>query len=142
MIIAGGGFVGGFLQGIIGVGSGNTMMAALLTCGINPKVASATSGYQILFIGLSSLIEALAYEEISWVEVGWLFSICFIIGGALTFGLYWLIKDRPRGHKMILAFILTLCIICIVGVIPSIYLTQLYYGWPFMLDLLNKFCSV
>jgi len=60
-LITGGGFFGGFLQGIIGVGSGNCMVASMLTVGISPKVTSATSGYQIVFIGLSSLIEAIVF---------------------------------------------------------------------------------
>jgi len=60
-LIAGGGFFGGFLQGIVGVGSGNCMVASMLTVGINAKVTSATSGYQIVFIGLSSLIEAMVF---------------------------------------------------------------------------------
>lgn len=59
-IIAGGGFVGGLLQGVIGLGSGNMMIAALLHVGIDARVTGATSGYQIVFIGMASLIEALA----------------------------------------------------------------------------------
>lgn len=59
-IIAGGGFFGGFLQGIIGLGSGNMMIASLLYVGIDARVVGATSGYQIVFIGMASLIQALA----------------------------------------------------------------------------------
>jgi hypothetical protein len=77
-LITCGGFIGGFLQGVIGVGSGNLMVASLLTVGLNPKVTSATSGYQIVFIGLSSLIEALVNDELNWVETGWFLFICFL----------------------------------------------------------------
>jgi uncharacterized membrane protein YfcA len=51
-----GGFGAGFTQGVLGVGSGTVVMAALLSFPINPRSASATSGYQILFIGFASLV--------------------------------------------------------------------------------------
>ncbi len=140
--IAAGGFLGGFLQGIIGVGSGNTMVAAMLFLGIDAKVTSATSGYQIVFIGLSSTIEALANNELTWLEVGWFFSICFILGGILTFFMYKLLQKSEKGPKIILIIILALCVICIAGVAPSIYFTSKNYGWPFMLDIQKSFCSI
>lgn len=50
-----GGFLAGIVQGILGVGSGSCIMAVLLMTPINTTSASATSGYQILFIGLAAL---------------------------------------------------------------------------------------
>ena len=50
-----GGFFAGLIQGVLGVGSGTCIMATLLHLSINSTSASATSGYQILFIGLASL---------------------------------------------------------------------------------------
>jgi uncharacterized membrane protein YfcA len=46
-----GGLGAGFIQGILGVGSGTSIMAVLLALGIPPTVASACSGYQVFFIG-------------------------------------------------------------------------------------------
>lgn len=139
--VACGGFVGGILQGILGVGAGDSIVTALLTVGVAPRVASATSGYQIFFAGMSSLIGALAYSEISWADAGWLFGICFVVGGLLTLGLYYLLRNSPKAQKTLLAIIMGLCILCIVGIIPNIYLTQLYYGWNYMISILNNFCS-
>lgn len=51
-----GGFGAGLAQGILGLGSGTVVMATLLRFPINPRSASATSGYQILFNGLGSLV--------------------------------------------------------------------------------------
>ena len=55
-----GGITGGFLSGLIGLGAGNMMIIFMGLVGVNIKVASATSGYQILFIGSASLIQAVA----------------------------------------------------------------------------------
>lgn len=139
-IIAVGGFIGGFLQGIIGLGSGNTMVSALLVVGIDPKVTSATSGYQIVFIGASSLIEALANQELSWGEVCWLFSVCFFIGGSLTIVMYRLMESRPSMSRILLIIITALCVVSVVGTIPSIFLTHKYYGWKYMLTA-KGFCN-
>lgn len=51
-----GGLTAGLVQGILGLGSGTTTMAVLLDLGVDPISASATVGYQILFIGGAALI--------------------------------------------------------------------------------------
>ena len=55
-----GGVLGGFSSGLIGLGAGNIMIIFMGLVGVQIKVASATSGYQILFIGSASLIQAVA----------------------------------------------------------------------------------
>lgn len=51
------GMLAGLVQGILGLGSGSTMMIFFFMTPINTSSASATTGYQVLFIGLSALIE-------------------------------------------------------------------------------------
>ncbi len=51
------GLLAGCVQGILGLGSGSCMMIFLLTTSINAASASATTGYQVLFIGLAALME-------------------------------------------------------------------------------------
>jgi uncharacterized membrane protein YfcA len=53
--VAVGGFFAGFIQGTLGLGAGTCTMMVLLSFGIDSTVASATSGYQILFTGSASL---------------------------------------------------------------------------------------
>lgn len=65
MMIALGGLSAGFVQGILGVCSGTFIMLVLLSYNIDPRVASATSGYQIFFIGGASFVEAFVTNEIS-----------------------------------------------------------------------------
>ena len=52
------------MQGTLGVGSGTCIMAVLLAYKIDPRVASATSGYQIFFVGSASLVEELINGDI------------------------------------------------------------------------------
>lgn len=136
-----GGFMGGFLQGIIGVGSGHCMVSALLMVGVHQKVTSATSGYQIVFIGMSSLIEAFANKEITAEEAGWYFGISFLLGGVLTFGLYKFLETRPGANKVLLIIIASICLLSVIGIVPNVYLTQLYYGWDYLLKLKHSFCG-
>ncbi len=50
-----GAFGAGFVQGTLGVGSGTFLMTVLLAMKLNPRVAAATCGYEILFTGSSAL---------------------------------------------------------------------------------------
>lgn len=79
------------------------------------------------------------YNELTWVEVVWYFSICFVLGGALTVMLYWLLRDKPNAPGTILVIITCLCLMSTLGIVPSVYLTQLFYGWPYLLNV-KKFC--
>lgn len=51
------GFFAGLIQGILGVGSGTFIMGAFMVLDFDPRVAAATSSYQILFVGLAAFIE-------------------------------------------------------------------------------------
>lgn len=51
-----GGYFAGVSQGILGAGSGTFLMGTFMAVNLNPKVAAATSGYQILFIGLATFV--------------------------------------------------------------------------------------
>ena len=52
--------LGGFATGLLGAGCGHLMIIFMGLIGVPTKVASATSGFQIVFIGAASLITALA----------------------------------------------------------------------------------
>ena len=69
-------------------------MAVLLTYDLNPRVASATSGYQIFFIGTASFSETFINEKIELQDAGFLFGICAIFGGAVTYIFSYLLKKR------------------------------------------------
>jgi uncharacterized membrane protein YfcA len=62
-----GGFAAGATQGFLGLGSGSVIMLVLLSFPISPTVASATSGYQILFSGTGSLVQYYLNGEVKVV---------------------------------------------------------------------------
>jgi uncharacterized membrane protein YfcA len=51
-----GALAAGFIQGTLGLGAGTCIMMVLLSFNLDTTVASATSGYQILFTGGASLL--------------------------------------------------------------------------------------
>jgi len=73
------------------------------------------------------------------VEVGWFFGICFVFGGLLTVMLYWLLRNKPNAPKVLLIIIACLCLLSTIGIIPNVYITQLFYKWPYLLDV-KKLC--
>jgi uncharacterized membrane protein YfcA len=55
-LICFGGYFAGLCQGILGVGSGTFIMGVFMAINLDPRVAAATSCYQILFIGIATFI--------------------------------------------------------------------------------------
>lgn len=51
------GFFAGLIQGILGVGSGTFIMGVFMVLNFHPRVAAATSSFQILFIGLAAFTQ-------------------------------------------------------------------------------------
>jgi len=80
-----GGFLGGFNGGVFGVGSSTTIIFTLLFLDIEPVVASATVGFQVVFSGLGSLCEAFATNEIDLSVAGLFIGITLIIGGIFSY---------------------------------------------------------
>ena len=94
LMIALGGLSAGFIQGILGVGSGTFIMLVLLSYNIDPRSASATSGYQIFFIGAASFVEAFVTGSISLEDGLLLFLICSVLGGVVTYLFYAFLKRK------------------------------------------------
>ena len=136
-----GGFSAGMVQGILGVGSGTFTMAIFLSYNLDPRVASATSGYQIFFIGAGSFIETFINGRISLQDAGFLFGNCAILGGIVTFGMYKYLKDKDpvKVNRLLVQIILVLCLVSILGVIPSTVLTYVDFGWE-RLSSINFHC--
>ena len=57
--------LGGFVNGMLGSGVGSVMVVGMLFIGVPQAVSSATSGYQIVFTGLASLIQAFANKQLN-----------------------------------------------------------------------------
>jgi uncharacterized membrane protein YfcA len=66
MVVVVGGVIGGFMQGLLGIGAGDCMISSLLLLEVHPKVASATVGYQYVFLGLADTILAMVKNHLYW----------------------------------------------------------------------------
>ena len=136
-MVALGGTSAGLVQGILGVGSGTFIMGVLLAYDLDPRVASATSGYQIFFIGAASFIETFINGKIELQDAGFLFGICAILGGVVTYGMYSFLKKRDEKlvNKLLVLVIFILCMISVIGVFPSTIQTVVEFGWDEMLKI-------
>lgn len=54
-----GGFMAGLIQGLVGLGSCFIIIYVMMSFDVMPQVASAVSGYIIVFVGAASLIQSL-----------------------------------------------------------------------------------
>ena len=94
----------GFLGGMLGVGGGNFIVPVLVWLGINPKKASATTSFIVIFSSLSGFlghatIGAMNYSLLGFTAVG---SAVGAMAGA------WLMTDKlKREHvKLIIGIVL------------------------------------
>lgn len=116
-----GALIAGFIQGTLGLGGGTCIMMILLSFNLDTTVASATSGYQILFTGAASLLEFILNGEVQIVESVWCLGVCLVIGGCATLGLFHVISklDKIAVNKFLLGIILVLCLMSIFLTIPT-----------------------
>lgn len=116
------GFLAGTVTGILGVGSGSCMMSFLLSTPINASSASATTGYQVLFIGMAALIEGFINGEVNLIDTGFFIGLCFILGGAVTLGLnnYLEKKDPFKVGKIVTIIAVFLSMVSVIMVIPNV----------------------
>jgi uncharacterized membrane protein YfcA len=98
-----GGFAG-FLGGLLGVGGGNFIVPVLVWLGINPKKASATTSFIVIFSSLSGFLGHATIGSMSYALLGFT-----AVGSALGAMLgAWLMTDKlKREHvKVIIGVVL------------------------------------
>ncbi len=101
--VAIGGFAG-FLGGLLGVGGGNFIVPVLVWLGINPKKASATTSFIVIFSSLSGFLGHATVGSMSYALLGFT-----AIGSALGAMVgAWLMTDKlKRKHvKLIIGVVL------------------------------------
>ncbi|MCD6451276.1 MAG: sulfite exporter TauE/SafE family protein [Acidobacteria bacterium] len=98
------GAIAGFTGGLLGVGGGNIIVPVLIWLGFNPKKASATTSFIVIFSSFSGFLGHATIGEVNWV----LLSATAIgsIGGAIL-GSYFMTEKLNRSQvKMIIGIIL------------------------------------
>ena len=98
------GGLAGFVGGLLGVGGGNLIVPALVALGFDPKKASASTSFVVIFASLSGFLGHATLAGMDYPLLGWTASGS-MVGAALG---SWLMSDRLRGPqvKLIIGFVL------------------------------------
>jgi uncharacterized membrane protein YfcA len=98
------GALAGFLGGLLGVGGGNFIVPVLVWLGINPKKASATTSFIVIFSSLSGFLGHATIGSMSYGLLG--FTAVGSALGAMVGA--WLMTDKlKREHvKLIIGVVL------------------------------------
>lgn len=94
------GITAGLVQGVLGLGAGSCIMAFLLMTPINTTSASATSAYQILFIGSAALVEGFINREVKIIDTVFFLGDCIILGGAVTLAINYFLKTKNQKEDI------------------------------------------
>lgn len=90
------GGVAGFLGGLLGVGGGNVIVPALVALGFDPKKASASSSFVVIFSSLAGFFGHASLVGLDYPLLGW--TAAGAGGGAALGG--WLMTDKLQGRQV------------------------------------------
>jgi len=98
------GGIAGFIGGLLGVGGGNIIVPALVALGFDPKKASATTSFVVIFSSLSGFLGHISLAGMNYGLIGW--TVAGSAGGALLGS--WLMVDKLKGRqvKLIIGIVL------------------------------------
>jgi len=75
----------GFIGGLIGVGGGNIIVPILIGVGFDPKKASATTSFSVIFISFFAFLGFATLGNVNWMLLGVTLAACI---GATMLGAY------------------------------------------------------
>lgn len=93
---AGIGGVAGFVGGLLGVGGGNIVVPALVLLGLDPKKASATTSFVVIFSSLTGFLGHWTLAGMDPALLAW--TTAGSAGGALVGS--WLMVDKLKGRQV------------------------------------------
>lgn len=98
-----GGFAG-FLGGLLGVGGGNIIVPALVAYGFEPKKASASTSFVVIFASLAGFLGHMSLTGMNYALLGWT-ATGSAVGAVLG---SWLMTDKLQGKqvKLLIGFVL------------------------------------
>lgn len=98
------GSLAGFIGGLLGVGGGNIIVPALVALGFDPKKASATTSFVVIFSSLTGFLGHMSLAGMNYGLIGW--TVAGSAGGALLGS--WLMVDKLKGRqvKLIIGIVL------------------------------------
>jgi len=86
----------GFVGGLLGVGGGNIIVPVLVGLGFNPKKASATTSFIVIFSSFSGFLGHMSLAGMDYPLLGW--TALGSAGGAVLGS--WLMSDRMKGRQV------------------------------------------
>ena len=86
----------GFVGGLLGVGGGNIIVPALVAAGFEPKKASATTSFIVIFSSFTGFLGHASLAGVNLPLLGW------TVGGSAAGALVgsWLMTDRLQGRQV------------------------------------------
>jgi len=98
------GGLAGFLGGLLGVGGGNIVVPALVALGFDPKKASATTSFVVIFSSLTGFLGHVSLAGIDYALLGW--TAAGSAGGAAIGSWLMVAKLKGRQVKVIIGVVL------------------------------------
>lgn len=93
---AGVGGTAGFVGGLLGVGGGNIIVPALVALGFEPKKASATTSFIVIFASLSGFLSHVSTGGVDPLLLAWT-----VLGSAAGAALgAWLMSERLKSRQV------------------------------------------
>jgi len=90
------GGVAGFVGGLLGVGGGNIIVPALVAYGFDPKKASASTSFVVIFSSLTGFLGHLSLAGMNYTLLGW--TAAGSAAGAVLGS--WLMTDKLKGRQV------------------------------------------
>jgi len=90
------GGLAGFIGGLLGVGGGNIIVPALVALGFDPKKASASTSFVVIFSSLAGFLGHMSMSGVNYTLLGC--TAAGSAGGALLGS--WLMTDKLKGRQV------------------------------------------
>lgn len=90
------GGIAGFVGGLLGVGGGSIIVPALVGSGLEPKRASATASFVIVFASLTGFFAHATFSGMDYSLIA-VTGVASAVGAALG---AWLMSEKLQGHQL------------------------------------------
>ena len=134
IILSLGAFFGGFNAGLFSKGNSTTIIFTLVYLGVEPIVASAIVGFQVVFSAAVSLTQAYSKGQISSQDIAFYLGLTFIGGGILSHIVSLIVKrmDKDRVNKILVGIIGGLTCMSSISLIINMGISYKMFGSDYM----------
>lgn len=122
------GIAAGLLSGALGAGSGLATVPILLFLGVHPRVASATTQFNYLWVALTLIINVIKDDLLGFEEIIFFTSISMIGGSILAKLLYYFV-NKYKKTSLVVFFVFGIAVINILGNFFFMFKVADDYGW-------------